>query len=217
MIKLYHSPNARSLRIIWLLEEMHVDYEIVRLDSPDTEQLREKLAEPAFRSISPLGLLPVIEDDDGGEAKAVFESAAIMDYVFEVYGNRGLRPEKGTESWFTYNQWFHSVETLLGPFEQVSLHLSDLPEDLRNPAIAEFFMQRCHAYYSVLEEILQNQSYIAGEFFTAADIMLAYLVLMVSHSGAIGNGMYPAIEAYEARLLERPALQKTMHLQEPEF
>jgi len=213
MIKLYHSPNARSLRIIWLLEEMNVDYQLIRLDSASIDQLRMKLAEPDFRKLSPLGLLPVIEDDDGGEAKAVFESAAIIDYLFEVYGNRGLRPEKGTAAWFTYNQWFNAVETFTQPFEQVSMHLSDLPEELRNPEIAEYFMGRCQSYYSVLEEILTSQPYIAGGSFTAADIMLGYLVVAVSQSGLIEKGTYPAIETYEARLLERKELQKTLQLQ----
>jgi glutathione S-transferase len=155
----------------------------------------------------------VIEDDDGGGARAVFESAAIMDYLFEVYGNRGIRPEKGTAAWFSFNQWFNAAETLIAPFEQVSLHTADLPEALHHRDVADYFKARCLRYCDVLEGLVQHQDYVAGDLFTAADIMIGYLVLMVSRSSAIDLGAYPAIAEYEKRLLARPALQQTLALQ----
>ena len=85
MIRLHHAPLSRSLRILWLLEEMGLDYEII-------EAKEGYQSDPAFLSKNPLGLLPVLEDGD----ITVFESASIASYLLETRGDHGLRPKTGT-------------------------------------------------------------------------------------------------------------------------
>jgi glutathione S-transferase len=199
MIKIYHSRRARSARVIWLLEELGVPYELETLDfKPETLQA------PEYRKLHPLGLVPVIED----EAITMFESGAIVEYLLEKYGQGRLSPLPSTPERAEYLQWFHYGEATL------ARHMSDIVryrfrrgDAEQDAAVLTDLRVRFHAALVVVDRKLVDRPFICGATFSAADIMIAYGIVM----GRIIRELppeLPGVSAYVDRLKERPAYAK---------
>lgn len=201
MIKLYHSPRTRSVRIYWLLEELGVPYELVPVAfTPET------LKSPNYLKISPLGKVPSIEDGD----MTMFESGAILEYILEKYGNGRLAPAVGTPSRGRFLQWVHFAEaTALPPLADMAQHTLFKPEAERIPAVVADARTRVTAVLGVLEQALAGKPYLLGAEFSAADVMMGYAVLLVKWFGLLSDAT-PNVAGYLARLEPRPALQKAL-------
>ena len=199
MIKLYHAPKTRSVRVLWLLEELGLPYDLVTM--PFTQ---ETLKSPGFLRVNPCGRLPAIEDGD----VAMFESGAIVEYVLERYGEGRLAPPPGTAPRARYLQWLHFGEaTLLPPLGDIAQHTLFRPAAERIPAVAEDGRRRTAATLDVLEQALAGTPYLCGEAFTAADIMVGYGVALTRLLGVL-DARHPQVAGYLGRLEARPAMQK---------
>lgn len=199
MIKLYHAPKTRSVRVFWLLEELGVPYELAL-----TPFSQDVLKSPAFLRVNPMGALPAIEDGD----VVMFESGAIVEWILERYGAGRLAPAPGTPERARYLQWFHFGEaTLLPPLGDIAQHAMFRPEAERIPAMVEDGRRRATVRLDVLERALAGAPYLCGETFTAADVMVGYGVALTKLLGVLGAG-HPHVTAYLGRLEARPAFQK---------
>jgi glutathione S-transferase len=199
VIKLYHASKTRSVRVLWLLEELGVRYELALI--PFTQ---DALKSAAFLRVNPCGSLPAIED---GEV-AMFESGAIVEYVLERYGNGRLAPPLGSPARARYLQWLHFGEaSLLPPLGDIAQHAMFRPEAERIPAMVVDGRRRAVAKLDVLEQALAGSAYLCGEELTAADVMVGYGVAIAALLGVVGD-QHPNLRAYLARLETRPAFQK---------
>ena len=199
MIKLYHAPKTRSVRVLWLLEELGLPYDLVVM--PFTQ---EALKSAEFLRVNPCGALPAIEDGD----VTMFESGAILEYLLERYGGGRLAPPVGSPARARYLQWFHFGEaSLLPPLGDIAQHAFFRPEAERIPAMVVDGRRRALARLDVLEQALAGSSHLCGEAFTAADIMVGYGVALTRLLGVLADG-HPQAAAYLARLEARPAFRK---------
>jgi len=197
-MKLYYAPQTRAGRPRWLLEEIGAPYELVRIDLSKGEQKK-----PEYLKIHPHGAVPALVDGDLG----VFESAAICMYLADKFPEKRLAPPIGTPARGLYYQWMvYTIATLEPPLMQIFLNTVMLPEAERSPAIAE----KGHAMFAesvrVLEQALAGKTFILGEQFSAADVMIGSTLVWAGMMGLTGS--YPQIQAYVTRLSERPALQR---------
>jgi glutathione S-transferase len=199
MIKLYHAPMTRSMRIYWLLEELgDVPYEL--------EVVRFAVPKVPFSQATPLGKVPVIEDGP----VVMFESGAILEYILERYGKGRLAPAPGSASRPAYLQWIHFAEaTLFPPLGEIVRHTVFKPEAERIPAVVEDARARAEVTLGVLERALAGKQFLLGEELTGADVMTGFTLLAAKRLGALGAA-FPAIAGYLARLEARPALQKAL-------
>jgi glutathione S-transferase len=201
MVTLYHSPRTRSVRVLWLLEELGIPYELRTLAFTP-----ESLKSAEYARVNPLGRVPSIQD---GEL-TMFESGAIVEYLVERYGNGRLAPRIGTAARGAYLQWIHFAEaTCLPPLSDLAQHTMFKPEHERIPAIVPDARTRAASWLAALEPALAAKPYLLGGEFTAADVMMGYGLLLTKWFNLLTDG-HPNLQAYLARLEERPALQKAL-------
>ncbi len=198
MIKLYHAPLTRSIRILWLLEELGLPYAI--------EPVTFTLPTTPFSQRTPSGKLPVIEDGD----LTMFESGAILEYILERYGNGRLAPPPGMPLRGTFLQWVHFAEaTAFPPMGDIARHTLFNPEAERIPAVVADARERAAVTLDVAERALAGKDYLLGRDFSAADIMMGYTLLAATSLGVLG-ARHPNLTAYFERLQARPAFQKAL-------
>jgi glutathione S-transferase len=198
MLKLYHAPLTRSVRIRWLLEELALPHELVTVDfvPPSTP----------FTQRTPTGKFPALED---GEV-VMFESGAILEYVLERYGNGRLAPAVGTPERAAFLQWVHFAEaTLMPPLGQLAWNLIFKPEADRNAGAVADARRMAAAALRVVEGALTGKDYLLGAEFSAADIMMGYALQSARWFGVLTDAQ-PDVGRYLARLEARPALQRAM-------
>jgi glutathione S-transferase len=201
MLKLYHSPRTRSMRIYWLLEELGVPYELETLAfTPET------LKAAPYLKVHPLGKLPAIQDGD----LIMFESGAILEYILEKYGKGRLAPAPGSPARGAFLQWVHFAEaTAMPPLSDIAQHTLFKPEAERVAAVVADGQARVAAVVAALEQTLTGKEYLLGSEFSAADIMMGYSLLLVKWFGLL-TPEYRNATAYLTRLEQRPALQKAL-------
>ena len=198
-MRLYYAPQTRAGRPRWLLEEIGLPYELVRLDLSKGEH-----KSPAYLKIHPHGAVPALVDGD----LTMFESAAICAYVADKFPEQRLAPPVGTPARGLYYQWMHySMATLEPPVLQVFLHTMMLPEDKRSAAAVDEARSRFAEVARVLEQALAGGPFILGAQCTAADVMLGSSLIWAKFMGLAGG--CPEIAAYTGRLAERPAFQRS--------
>ncbi len=201
MIKLYYAPRTRSVRIVWLLEELGLPYTLERVEF-------QPPARDFFVQKTPLGKLPTIEDGD----VVMAESGAIVEYILERYGNGRLAPAIGSPLRPLFLQWLHFAESTafppLGIVVWLTLYRSDAAEHSTLIADAR---TRAATGFEQLERELSDKQYLLGDTFSAADIMMGFTLIAGRMLGVIDD-RYPATNAYLERLQARPALQKTMSI-----
>lgn len=201
MITVYHAPRARSVRIIWTLEELGVPYEVNAM--PFTP---EALKSDTYLRVHPLGKVPAIRDGD----VRLFESGAIVEYLVERYGNGRLAPAPNTPARPDYLQWMHFAEgTAMPPISELAQHTMFKPEAERVPSVVADARARIAAWLPVVEAALAGRDYLCGAEFTAADVMMGYTALLPKWFGMLGEP-HANLHAWLARLEARPALQKAL-------
>ena len=200
MIKLYHSPRSRSVRIYWLLEELGLPYEleVVAFKPPLPP------AKP-FAQDTPFGKVPSLEDGD----VRMFESGAILEYVLERYGEGRLAPAPGTPLRAAFLQWVHFAEgTAFPPLGNIAWHMFRQDADKIPDAIADY-RGWAGAAFDVLEQALAGKHFLLGAEFSGADIMMGYTLECAKWFGMLKDG-YPNLVEYLTRLESRPAFQKAL-------
>lgn len=199
MLKVYHAPNTRSVRAIWICEELGLDYEKV-----DLEFAPAALQSEDYLKINPLGKVPSMTDD----GLIVNESGAIVQYLLEKTGNTDLQPAIGAPERGRYLHWFHFAEaTLMPPLGAVAQHAFIRPEEQRITAVAEEGKEQAIKMLKLLDKELEGKDYITGKSFTAADLMLGYGLLLAKLFGLLTDAT-PNTLAYFNRLAARPAFKK---------
>ncbi|ABS63619.1 Glutathione S-transferase domain [Parvibaculum lavamentivorans DS-1] len=199
MLKIYHAKNTRSVRIVWLCEELGIPYELKTLNFAPAD-----LQSEAYLAIHPLGKVPAVDED----GLILNESGAITQYLLAKHGNGRLEPKHGTPEHAQFLHWFHFAEaTFMGPLGNIAQHAFIRPEADRIPQIALEGQQNAKKMLDVLEKELSDKPYVCGAEFSAADIMLGYDLLLCKLFGLLTPD-HPKVSAYFARLSERPAFQK---------
>lgn len=193
MITVHHLNNSRSQRILWLLEELGIDYEIAKYQR-DAET---NLAPPELLKIHPLGKSPVITD---GEL-TIHESAAIVDYLINRYGNGSLQPKPGTDDHVHYVEWMHYAEgSAMLPLllNMYTSRLGDAAAPLTPRITSEI-----NNHFSFMNNALEGREYFVGSNLTGADIMLSFPLEAAATTGALGD--MPNLAAFVERMWARPA------------
>lgn len=186
------------MRVLWLLEELDLAYEVVRYQrDPET-----RLAPPELKEIHPLGKSPVIED--GG--RVISESGAILDYLVRRKGGGRLTPDPSTPEYDEYVEWLHYAEGSAMLPVMLTLYVSRLGEAGKplHPRINSQYAN--HLDY--IARALQNHAYLVGNTFTAADIQMTFVLEAARLQARLGE--YPALEDYLDRMHERPAFGRAM-------
>jgi glutathione S-transferase len=177
MIKLHHLNKSRSKRIIWLLEELNVDYEIVAYQrNKDTF-----LAPDELKQVHPLGKSPVIEDD----GLIVAESGAITDYLITKYGNGKFAPQAGTAEYVDYQQWLHFAES--SAILPLLLKMFVQKEGAKTQFLAGYADAESAKVISYFNDRLAGKRYLVGDTLTGADFMMSFIVEIVKNSGQLAH------------------------------
>jgi glutathione S-transferase len=198
LIKVHHLNNSRSQRVLWLLEEIGLDYEIVRYQ----RDARTRLAPASLRRVHPLGKSPVIEDG----SLRLAETGAIVDYLVARYGE-GLAPSEGGEAYWRYRYWLHYAEgSAMAPMllKLVLRKLGPLGWPARPYVDGQIAL---HLDY--LENELKDRPWFAGEEFSAADVMMSFPLEVATARGGL-NAARPKLMSFLARIHARPAYQRAL-------
>lgn len=198
MIKLYYSPRTRAVRVRWLLEEMGLPYELVRLNLGELPQTN-----PGYFKIHPHGAVPAIEDG----TLTMIESGAICEYLTEKHADKKLAPLPNSTLRPRYLQWmFYCAGTFEPPFTQLFQQTRGLPEAERSAAAADKARADFNDVIAFLETSLAGKQYLLGDEFSAADIMLGHSLLNARRYEMLSG--VPNLDAYLTRLDARPARQR---------
>jgi len=201
MLTLYYSPQSRAIRPRWMLEEIGVPYEVRRLNLQALEQKK-----PEYLKINPNGAVPALVDGD----LALFESAAICQYLADKFPEKRLAPGVGTRERGLYYQWIHfAMSGLEPPAVNIFLHTMIKPEADRLPSVVTESRAQLKAALGVLETSLAGKTFLVGDAFTAADVMIGSTLAWAQMMGMLGEGT-PGCGAYLGQLAARPAFQRTM-------
>lgn len=198
MLKVHHLNDSRSQKVVWLLEELGVDYEMV-----PHQRHPETLMGPAeLKAAHPIGKAPALE----AEGRVIVESGAIGDYILRRYGNGALMPAADSADLLNYLEWcYYAVSIGTNPIMmKVYVRAFDLYDTALNAA-AEAEFELVLAY---LDKALAGKTWLLGDLFTAADIQVSFVAELARSFGPIDR--YPNIEAWLGRLHARPAFIRSI-------
>lgn len=194
MIKVHHLNNSRSHRVLWMLEELQLPYEIVAYQRDPATML----APPSLKAIHPLGKSPVIEDG----ALVLAESGAILEYLAAEYGGGTFAPAAGTPEHIRYLHWMHFAEGSAMPLLVLKLYLTralQAPQPVLDRVNAQIAAQ-----LDYLESSLVDSTYFAGETFSVADVQMSFPVIASASRGGL-NESRPRLWAWLESMKQRPA------------
>jgi len=200
MIVVHHLNNSRSQRILWLLEELGLDYEVKRYERDSNTML----APAALKEVHPLGKSPVITD----EGQTLAESGAITDYLVERYGDGKLAPPSGTPEKLRYDYWLHYSEGSVMPLLVMKLVLDNFGLG-DSDASSQFVTPQIKLHFDYLESELTKNEWFVGEEFTAADIQMSFPVEAVEAQAGL-DASRPKLKAFLERIHTRPAYQRAL-------
>jgi glutathione S-transferase len=213
MITVHHLNNSRSQRVLWLLEELGVAYEVKRYE----RDAKTMLAPPALLAVHPLGKSPVIVDG----AVTVAESGAIIEYLIDRYGLGRLIPPAGTPERLRYTYWLHYAEGSAMPplllklvFDRVAKGPAPWPVSTIARRIAStvqnsFIGPQLKLHFDYLESELATRTWFAGDEFTAADVQMSFpLEVAVPRAGL--NAARPHLVAFLERIHARDAYRRAL-------
>jgi glutathione S-transferase len=193
MITVHHLNNSRSQRILWLLEELELPYEIAWHKRDATT----RLAPPELTAVHPLGKSPVIADD----GTVVIESGAIIEYVVRRYGNGRLLPAPGSAADVAHLQWMHYAEGSAMLPLMLALYVGRLGE--AGAPLRPRIDSEIANHLGYMEASLGDRPYFLGDALMAADVQLSFVVEAAEARGRLAP--YPRLAAYGKRLAARPA------------
>ena len=213
MITLHHLNNSRSQRVLWLLEELGLDYEVKRYErDPET-----MLAPDSLRKVHPLGKSPVVTD----EGQTLAESGAILEYLVERYGAGRLVPAAGTPERLRYRYWLHYAEGSAMPplllklvFDRIEsapmpFIIKPVARAISHKAKSSFIEPQLKLHLDYMEGELGQAEWFAGNAFTAADIQMSFPLEAAASRGGL-DASRPRLLAFLERIHARPAYQRAL-------
>jgi len=204
MLTVHHLGISQSERIVWLCEELELDYELRRYD----RRADNRLAPDAYKALHPMGIAPVITDGD----LVLGESGAICDYIRERYGDGRLAPARDDPDFADHLFWFHWSNGTFMTTLMMQLVLAGGGE--ANPA-AGFVGDRGARGWAMVEARLGEAPFFGGANLTTADIMMVYCLTTSRAFRGLSIDGYPNLKAYLGRIGARPAYQRAMAKAEP--
>lgn len=212
MITVHHLNNSRSQRVLWLLEELGLDYEIKHYQ----RDARTMLAPASLKAVHPLGKSPVITDGD----VTVAESGAIIEYLVERYGKGRLIPAAGSAESLRYRYWMHYAEGTLMPLMVMSLLFGAIEK--RSPFLVRplakaicgqvkrsYLLPNINNNLDFLESELQKSEWFAGAEITAADVQMSFPLEAATLRGGLDSSR-PKLAAFLDKIHARPAYQRAL-------
>lgn len=212
MIIVHHLNNSRSQRILWMLEELGLDYEVKHYQR-DKETM---LAPDELKAVHPLGKSPVISDGD----QVIAESGAIIEYLGRKYGKDHLTPRTNSKAYQSYIYWLHFAEGSLMPpllmnlvFEKVKtapmpFFVRPVAKAIAGKVMDSFVSPNIKRHFEFIEQHLSENQWFAGDQISGADIQMSFPLEASASRGLLGN--YPKTQAYVARLQKRTAYRKAL-------
>ena len=213
MITVHHLNNSRSQRVLWLLEELGLPYEI-RHYQRDPQTM---LAPPALREVHPLGKSPVVTDGDATLA----ESGAIIEYLVEQYGNGRLLPAPGTPERLRYRYWLHFAEGSAMPplllklvFDRVAsgpmpFFARPIARKISRQMLDRLVLPNLKRQLDFMEAELARSEWFAGVDFSAADIQMSFPVEAAAQRAGL-DASRPNLWRYLERIHARPAFRRAL-------
>ena len=213
MITVHHLNNSRSQRVLWLLEEIGVGYEVRRYErDPKT-----MLAPESLRAVHPLGKSPVITES----GLTIAESGAIIEYLIERHGGGGLKPPAGTPERLRYTYWLHFAEgsamaplllsLIFGrlPRQPMPFFVRPIARGICSKVLETFVGPQLKTHQKFMEGELEKSTWFAGEEFTAADIQMSFVVEASAARGGLDHTL-PKLMAWLERIHARPAYNRAL-------
>jgi glutathione S-transferase len=213
MITVHHLNNSRSQRVLWLLEELGLPYEIKKYQrNPQT-----MLAPPELRAVHPLGKSPVITDD----GETIAESGAIIEYLLECYGNGRLEPAAGTPERLKYRYWMHFAEgSAMSPlllkliFERIKVtpmpfFAKPVARGIANKVLGAMVDPNLVRQLDFMEAELGRTAWFAGNEFSAADIQMSFPVEASAQRAGL-DASRPKLMDFLKRIHARPAYKAAL-------
>ena len=214
MIIVHHLENSRSQRVLWLLEELGVDYDVKRYER-DKET---SLAPAALKAVHPLGKSPVIEDN----GRIVAETGAIIEYLVDRFDPSGaLAPPAGSDDRLRFTYWLHFAEGSAMPQLLLKLFFTRVKEapmpffakpiakQIANRILNSYVDPNLASQLKFIEDELASRPWFAGEQFSAADIQMSFPLEGADARGGLGGG-FKQIKAFLERIHARPAYQRAL-------
>lgn len=197
MLTLHHAPNSRAGRIVWLLEELGLEYELNRMDFHPKD-----LKSDEHRARHPLGRVPVLDDGD----VSLFESGAIVEYLVARHSDGRLKPEVDSPLFPEYLQWFNYVEgMIMPPINTIVVHTILLPPDRRDEVVLGQAKRLLAKALEPVNQALEGREYMIGDF-SAVDIMMGHCCFMSRRVGCVPEEL-KNVHAYIERIEKRPHFQ----------
>ena len=202
MLTLHFAPNSRAGRIVWLLEELELEYNINKMAFNPKD-----LKSDEHRARHPLGRVPVLDDGD----VRIYESGAIVEYVIERHKNGGLKPEVSDPLYPEYLQWFHYCEGMvMPPVNTIVVQTLLLPPDRRDETVLGQAQRLLAKALEPVDESLAGRDYLIGAF-SAADVMLGHACFMSNRLGCVSDEM-ANLKGYVERIAERQAFKTAIEM-----
>ncbi|WP_285414140.1 glutathione S-transferase [Variovorax sp. efr-133-TYG-130] len=214
MLTVHHLNNSRSQRVLWLLEELELPYEIVHYQrDPQT-----MLAPASLRAVHPLGKSPVVTTDDG---LTLAESGAIVETLIERFGNGRLAPAPGTPDAVRYRYWLHFAEgSAMSPlllklvFDRIEttkmpFFAKPIAKAIASKTKSAFINPNIVSHLNFMEAELGRSEWFAGDAFTGADIQMSFPVEAAQARGGL-DAKRPKLMAYLERIHARPAYKRAL-------
>ena len=216
MITVHHLNNSRSQRILWMLEELNQEYEIIGYE----RDLKTLQGPKSLRNIHPLGKSPVITDDSNGEQILIAESGAIVEYLLQNYGKNSslIIPETGSQQERDYLYWLHFSEGSLMPplllrliFDrvkkaQVPFFVKPITKAVADKVLIEYVNPNINRLLDFIEASLKGKNWFLGDQLSGADIQMSFPLETSVTRGLIDDD-YPCIQSYVERVHQLPAYQ----------
>jgi len=198
MLVVHHLNDSRSQRVLWLLEELELPYQIQRYQ----RDAITRLAPPALKAVHPLGKSPVLVDGE----RTVIESGAIVDYLIRRHGQSRLQPAPESPLYDEYQQWLHFAEGSAMLPLLLKLYVSRLGE--AGAPLWPRIESEITNHLSYIDQSLQGRDWLVGPELSGADIQMSFVGEV---AGARGNReRYPQVEAWVKRFQQRPAYRRAL-------
>ncbi|MGB1298541.1 MAG: glutathione S-transferase family protein [Psychrobium sp.] len=201
MITVHHLNNSRSQRIIWLLEELKLPYDVVHHQRDPVSQL----APQSLKDVHPLAKAPVLINGD----ITLVESGAMIEYLLDQQDSHSLRPTKSDANYYDYLQWLHFAEGSLSLPVITSLLLG-FEKRSGDQAIDGYIAKELALDLSFIDAQLTAYPFFAGNSFSAADIMMTFLLESADKQALLAP--YPSVVKYLSKIQQRSAYQESLKL-----
>ena len=201
MLTLHFSSNSRAQRVLWLLEELKLEYNLNKIKFHPSE-----LKSDEHRKRHPLGRVPVLEDEE----ITIYESGAIVEYLIARHSNGELKPEVSDPAFPNYLQWFHYCEgMIMPPMNTIVVHTLILPEERRNEEVLRQAKNLLTKALLPVNQLLEKNKYLIDKF-SGVDFMLGHSLYMSNKLKCVSDEMIN-IKNYLSLINEREAFQKAIN------